>query len=114
MIHDTIRLALTLPGQTSSIPNPSGFNPQLTGVASVISAFLNIALYIGAFLAFYWLIWAAFQYIIASGKKEDLAKARERIRWALIGLVVIFAAYFIAKYASEIFPIQFGKGGLPF
>ena len=48
---------------------------------------------------------------IIQKKKEELAKARQRISWALVGLVIVFLAYFIAKYAGEIFP---AKGGSPF
>lgn len=107
----SIQLALTLPGQTSPIPTPANFNPAITDVGSFLSGLLNIALYIAAFMAFYWLIWGAFQYIFAQGRKEQLERARERIRWAIIGLIVIFAAYFIARYAFEIFPAQ---GGGPF
>ncbi|MBI2018218.1 hypothetical protein HYS96_00790 [Candidatus Daviesbacteria bacterium] len=95
----------------SGVPNFSGQNAKL-GV--LLSGLLNIAFYIAVFLAFYWLVWGAWAYLFASGKKEDLAKARARISWALIGLIVIFLAYFIAKYASEFFPTQFGKGGGPF
>lgn len=79
---------------------------------SFLSTLFNIALFISVFLAFYWLIWGAFQYITAQGKKEDLAKARARMTWAIIGLIVVFLAYTIARYASEIFPPS--KGQLPF
>ena len=89
-------------------PNFSGANANL---GAVLSGFLNIALYIAAFMAFYWLVWSAFQYIFAQGRKEQLERARERIRWTIIGLIVIFAAYFIARYAFEIFT---PKGGTPF
>lgn len=111
------KIALTLPGfSPSPIPNPSGLNPEFIGpganLASFLSPLLNIIFYIAIFLAFFWLVWASFQYIMASGNKESLAKAREKIKWALIGLVIIFAAFFIAKLAGEIFPP--GKGGLPF
>ena len=103
-------LALTLPGG-QTIDNPP--NLQITSLGGFLSGLLNIALYIAIFLAFYWLIWAAYQYILSSGKKEDLAKVRSRITWALIGLVVVLAAYLLARFASEIFPTQ-TKGGLPF
>ena len=85
--------------------------PQFKTLGDVLSGFLNIVLFIAAFLAFYYLVWGAWAYITAQGEKENLAKARLRIRWAIIGLMVVFLAYFIAKYASEIFP---SKGGLPF
>ena len=106
-----MKIALTLPGGNIIAP-PNQLGTQYKDLASFITPLLNVAFYIAAFLAFYWLIWGAFQYILAGGKKEDLAKARARITWALIGLIVIFAAFLIAKYASEIFPPT--KGGLPF
>ncbi len=111
MIHNTIKIALTLPGG-NTVGNPPNFDPKLTDLASIISGFLNIALYLAIFMAFYWLVWGSFQYILAQGKKEDLAKARSRITWALIGLAVIFSAFFIAKFAAQVLPP--GNGGLPF
>lgn len=102
-------LALTLPGG-QTIDNPPLL--KITGLGGFLSGLLNIAFYVAMFLAFYYLIWGAFQYIVASGKKDELQKARQRINWALVGLIVVFLAYFIAKFASEIFPPW--KGGLPF
>ncbi len=106
-----MKLALTIPG-FAPIPSPEGLKSEYTDLASLLSPLINIALYIAVFLAFYYLVWGTFQYILAGGKKEDLAKARARISWALIGLIVTFAAFLIAKFASEIFPPT--KGGLPF
>ena len=105
-----MKIALTLPGN-SPLPAPSGLKPEFVDLASFISPLLNLTFYLATFLAFYWLIWGSFQYMLAKGDKEGLAKARARITWALIGLMIIFAAYFIAKYASEIFPPI--RGGLP-
>ena len=107
-----MKISLTLPGG-NSVDNPTDFKPQFTDISSIISELLNIAFYIAAFLAFYWLVWAAFQYILASGNKESLAKARERIKWALIGLAVIFASFSLAQLGGEIFKGVL-KGGLPF
>lgn len=89
-----------------------GFKFEGAKLNEVLSPLLNIIFYIAVFLTSYWLIWGTFQYILARGNKEDLAKARSRITWALVGLMIVFLAYFIAKFASEIFPP--GKGGLPF
>lgn len=105
-------LALKLPGG-NEVPLPKELTDKgLVDLASIISGLLNITFYIAAFLAFYFLLWGAFQYILAKGNKENLAKARARITWALVGLLVVFLAYFLAKFASEIFPPT--KGGLPF
>ncbi len=91
------------------------FNGSNANLGAIISGLLNIVFYFAAFMAFYWLVWGSFQYILASGNKESLAKARERIKWALIGLVVVFAAFLIAKLAGEIFESgKVLKQGLPF
>lgn len=107
------KLALKLPF-FDQIENPKDlvFSGDLANLGAILTGLLGIAFYIAGFFAFYWLIWGAFQYILASGNKEDLAKARARITWALVGLVVIFSAYLVAKFAWEIFPPI--RGGLPF
>src|SRR3989338_5535831 len=100
MIHNTdARLALTLPGTGNTVTQPSELTAKgFVNLASILSPLLNIVFYLAAFFAFYWLVWGAFQYILAQGKKEELAKAKARITWALVGLIVIFLAYIIAKF----------------
>ena len=114
MNHKSIeQLALTIPG-FGRIENPPGllFEGESGKLSAILSSLLNIAFYIAGFLAFYYLVWGAFQYMAASGNKEQLQKARARITWALVGLLFVFSSYLITKYASEIFTPT--KGGLPF
>lgn len=114
-------LAIKLPGG-NEVPMPSGLKTPsggtFTDLASFISPLLNIVFFIVTFWAFYYLVWGAFQYILAGGKKEELAKARSRISWALIGLIIIFLAFLVARFASEIFPPlkggQLNPKGIPF
>lgn len=102
------------PINNKGCPNPIPRDPgaaNFTNLADVLSVLLNIAFYIAVFLTFYFLIWGAFLYIMAQGKKEELAKARSRVGWAIFGLIVVILAYLIAKYAAEFFQ---PKGGVPF
>ncbi|MBI4035691.1 hypothetical protein HY383_01955 [Candidatus Daviesbacteria bacterium] len=113
MIHNTVvKIALKLPGGNEVPQPPELTNLGFNNLASLISGLLNIVFYLAVFFAFYWLVWGAFQYILAQGKKEELGKAKARITWALIGLIVILLAFIITKFAAEIFPPS--KGGLPF
>ena len=105
-----MKIAITLPGGNIISP-PAGLKGEFQDLASFISPLLNIVFFIAVFLAFYWLVWGAYAYLFASGEKENLAKARARIRWALIGLIIVFVSFFVAKFASEIF---IPKGGGPF
>lgn len=97
-------------------PLPGTPNPILglgvnTG-GELISKILETTFFAAGFMAFFWMVWGAFQYIMASGKKDELQKARSRITYAIIGLMVVLLAYFIMRFAAEIFPPQ--TGGLPF
>lgn len=107
------KLALNLP-EFGQIDNPPGliFSGNTANLGAVLTSLLSIVFYLAAFLAFYWLIWGAYQYILARGEKENLAKARAKITWALVGLLVVFMAYFIARFAAEVFTP--GTGGTPF
>lgn len=104
------KLALQLPGGNTISP-PADLKKDFVDLASLLSPVLNIIFYIAVFLTFYYLVWGAIAYIMAQGNKENLAKARSRITWALIGLMVTLLAFFIAKFVSENFT---PKGGLPF
>lgn len=110
-----MKIALKLPGgytinPPADLKTPSG--GKFTDLASLISPALEIIFYVATFLAFYYLIWGAIMYLLAKGEKEGLAKARAKITWALVGLIVIFLAFMVAKYASVVFTPD--KGGLPF
>lgn len=105
------KLALQLPGGNIVSP-PPGLKGDFVDLASLLTPLLNIVFYIAVFLAFYYLVWGALSYIMAQGKKENLAKARARITWAIIGLMITLLAFSIAKYASEIFKPT--TGGVPF
>lgn len=102
--------------ETNPIPNL-----KITTGGGLVAGLLEIAIYVAGFMAFFWLVWGAFQYIMASGKKEELQKARSRMTYAIIGLMVVLLAFFITKYASEFFTPQvispagkIEKGWLPF
>lgn len=102
------------PADNRSCPNLISRDPTFIfrTLGDFLIGLINIIFYIAVFLTFYYLVWGAFAYIMAQGKKEDLAKARARITWALIGLIVIFLSFAVAKYGAIIFKPT--KGGLPF
>lgn len=100
-------LFINFPG-FGNIGGPEGLRVEFTTLASFLSGLYNIAIFLAGFLAFYWLVWGAYQYLMARGNKEELAKARSKILWALIGLAVVLLAYTIATFAADIFPPKEG------
>jgi|Napbiome12C3dose_1001474.scaffolds.fasta_scaffold00004_115 FtsH-binding integral membrane protein len=100
-----------IPGLQDIYNNNSARLPKFSTLGDLLSGVINIIFYAAAFVAFFYILWGAFAYISAQGKKEDLAKARARITWAIIGLIVVFLAYIITKLVAGVFAPQ---GGLPF
>ena len=73
-----------------------------TKFGTVFSDLFLIVFYLSAFLAFFWFVWGAFQYILAGGDKEHIASARKRMTWAIVGLIFILLSFTIAKFVFEI------------
>lgn len=85
------------------------FGPTST-LGDIISGFFQIAFFLAGFLAFFWFVWGAFQYIFAGGDKEKLGKARSRITWAIVGLIIVALAFTISQFAQQILK---PRGGTP-
>lgn len=91
-------------------PSVTGLKPEFKTLGDFVSGLFNIAFYLAAFLAFFWLVWGAFQYIYAGGDKEKLARAKARVTWAIVGLILVALAFLVAQFAAEILK---PRGGTP-
>lgn len=58
----------------------------------------NIALGLVGIVATIYLIHAGIKWVRAGGNEQDIKDAKEQIRSALIGLVVVFGSYVIVNY----------------
>lgn len=103
-------LSLNVPGLnggTAGISAPPNFKAdQFTNLGSVVSGGLNLAFMIGGFLMLFWFSWGVFQYLFAGGNKENLAKARARLTWAIMGFVFLTISFAISQYAQKIVPTE--------
>lgn len=101
-----------MPGTVGSIlqnPEIPGFKAtEFTDLGSFLTGLFEIAFFIATFLAFFWLVWGAFQYIYAGGNKENLAKARSRITWAIVGLLLTAVAYIVSQFTQQILQPKIG------
>ena len=82
--------ATTTTGITSDIPRT---------FSSFASETLQIVTLLAGILAVFYLIYAGMQYIASSGNADRVKTARAGIVNAVIGIVVIVAAYFIIRIA---------------
>lgn len=100
-------LALSIPGYgnldaPSGIPSGSAFSLQ-----NIIRVSITLLLIGGVIFALAVLILSGIQWITSGGDKQKLQQARARIVYAIIGLIVIFASFFILNFIASFFGISF-------
>ena len=79
----------------------------------VISGGIRIAIMISILLCLIYLIWGGIEWLTSGGAKEGVAAARSRMTNALIGLVVVIAAYAITLILGHLFGLDVTKFELP-
>jgi len=84
--------ALNLLGEGKDIERPTGFAADL---GQVINSVLSFVMVIAALLVLMYLIWGGIEWITSGGDKGKTESARNKITAAVIGLIVLAAAFAI-------------------
>ena len=82
-------------------------------LGNAISSILTMAFAIAILVVLIMLIWGAFEWIASGGDKDSVAKARNRIINALIGLAVLAIAYALARVAAQFLGFDIGNITVP-
>jgi hypothetical protein len=77
---------------------------------NLVSNILNLVFVIAVIIALAFLIYGGIKWITSGGDKTKVEGARNTIVAALIGLVLVFLAYFILRLIFSIFGISFAGG----
>lgn len=90
-----------------SLQPPTGWeklaNITLPGIVSTI---IKLILVVAALIAFFFLVVGGIKWITSGGDKEQTAKAQGTITAALVGLVIVFAAWAIIRLIEAFFGIE--------
>src|SRR3990172_10968358 len=76
-----------------NIDQPS--NVKIGDLGTLISALVGTLLIVAALLAFFYLILGGIQWITSGGDKAGMEAARNKITHAIVGLIVVGAAWAI-------------------
>lgn len=71
-------------------------------LGDVLSTLLSLVMALAALAVFLYLIWGAFEWITSGGDKGKTESARNKITAAVIGLIVLAAAYAILTLMLQI------------
>ena len=75
-------------------------------IAGIISAIIILVLIVAALVFFFMLVLGGIKYITSGGDKGQTEAARGQITAALIGLVIVFAAWAIINLVNLFFGIN--------
>ena len=89
---------ITAPGQVPS--GGVGSLPRLVGWG------VSVLIIIAIFMSLFFMIWAGIDYTMSQGNKEKLQAAKSKLRFSIIGLVIILFALPIMWIYLGIFGIK--------
>jgi len=82
-------------------------------IPNIVSSAIQLILVVAALIAFIFLIVGGIRWITAGGDKEKTAKAQQTLTAALVGLVIVFAAWAIMSLIEKFFGITIFKLTIP-
>lgn len=80
-------------GASLNIPKPPNF--AIENLGKLIQSLIGTLLIISALLAFFFLILGGIQWITSGGDKAGMEAARNKITHAIVGLIIVGAAWAI-------------------
>lgn len=103
---DPGNLIIKTEGQDFLIENP--IKPELSTISGILNTLIGFLLPIGLIVVFIMIVYAGFTYISSDGDPARIKKAQGTIVTALIGLFLLFLAFFIVRLVGYIFNFQGG------
>jgi hypothetical protein len=82
-------------------------------VGGIISGAITLVLIVAGVIFFFMLIIGGLRWILSGGDKAQTESARSQITAALVGLVIVFAAFAIATLVQSLFGINIMNFTLP-
>jgi hypothetical protein len=95
--------------QTDALRNSAGFDPN-TSISDVIATIIRVVLSLLGVIFLVLLVLGGYQWMTAGGNEDQVTKAQDRIKTAIIGLVIVLAAYAITAWVFTNLPFNSGAG----
>jgi hypothetical protein len=82
-------------------------------IGGIVSAFIRLILVVAALVFFFILVIGGIRWIASGGDKAQTETARNQITAALVGLVIVFAAWAIVQLINTFFGVDIFSLTLP-
>lgn len=97
--------ALGLPGG-NTISDPAGFRFTGANLGTVVAEFLKYAIIFAGLAMLIYLILGGFELMTSAGDPKAIKSGQEKVTNAIIGFIVVFAAYWIIQLLQVVFAIH--------
>jgi hypothetical protein len=84
--------------------NLETMNGSRTGITTVIATIIEVALGLLGIIFLVLMVMSGYQWMMAGGNEEEVTKAQSRMKNAIIGLVIVLAAYAITAFVFSNLP----------
>jgi hypothetical protein len=84
---------------------------KITDFGALVGALVGVLLIVSALLAFFYLILGGIQWITSGGDKAGMEAARNKITHAIVGLIIVGAAWAIMLLVQGFLGINIIGGG---
>ncbi len=98
-----IAQSLQIPGVTGTIEGPKGVGAKFTNLASVINQAVPILFAFAGIALFAYLVWGGFDFLTSMGDPKKAEAGKNKITSAVIGFIIIFAAFWILQIVDVFF-----------
>lgn len=78
-----------------------------TGVNSFLSTGVSLFFMLASIVFVFMVVWGAYDYIISFGEKDNINKAKQKITWAIVGLIILSLSFVIFRVLERVTGIQF-------
>jgi hypothetical protein len=99
-------LAFTYNGQHISAPGGIPDGGGLTTLLGSGSAAFTITFTVAFLIALFFMIWAGIQWTMSGGDKAKIQAARNRITYAIAGIILLVMAFFIVNLVGHLFNVK--------
>lgn len=76
-------------------------------VIDIVATFIALALIVASILCLVFIIIGGISFILSAGDEDKIKKAMGTIRFAIIGLITTFVAFFAVSWISKLLDIPF-------
>lgn len=94
------------------IPLPTGVNlptvPEGVDLQALVNFAIQILLVFAVILAFIFFLLGGIAWISSGGNKEALEKAKKKITYSILGLIIALLSFVVIKFLAQIFGVEQG------